>query len=199
MQRSNLALVLAILAALCLPACGGDSGGTADSGGTGDSGKTGDGGGGVAAVASPAGTWAIDKPHLKAAMLKLLDEMVAKKIDEVKKQYGIDELPAEAKTQMEAEMKDQRDAMAKQADEVTMEIVMSADGTWTAIGKFGPETKNEKGTWTLDGDQVTIKTTHEDGEKTDDPDMKTATWKGDVMEVSFEEEGMNLELRLLRK
>ncbi len=69
------------------------------------------------------------------------------------------------------------------------EMVISEDGTFTADMKMPDpmtgESKSEtaRGTWKLDGDQITITTTEKNGKVDENPDTQSATVKDGVITV----------------
>jgi len=173
--------ILALIAAVMLPACGGDSGGGEGSGSGSSS------GGGIAAIVSSdadlVGTWVVDTEGLKPTMLKAAKEEAMKNLE------GMD---PEARKMAEAMMTDEMiEAGLKMAMTMfeTMSIEMKADGTYTA--KMGPG-EADTGKYKLDGSTLTI--------TPDDPDddgPKNAEFRDGKIFVKAE--GQPFELVLIKK
>lgn len=174
--------ILALMAAVLLPACGGDSGG----GDGGEGGGSSSGGGLAAIVTSEAdlvGTWVVDTEGLKPTMLKAAKEEAMKNLE------GMD---PEARKMAEAMMTDEMiEAGLKMAMTMfeTMSIEMKSDGTYSA--QMGPG-EADTGKYKLDGSKLTI--------TPDDPDddgPKNAEFRDG--KIFVKEEGQPFELVLIKK
>lgn len=68
----------------------------------------------------------------------------------------------------------------------TYTVVIKADGTWTSSGTLGPTEQQERGTWTLDGNKITVLVTHEDGKALAKPNTIRGEVDGDVIRARQE-------------
>lgn len=100
--------------------------------------------GAVAETISPAGAYELDKAAMKDAMMA--------------------QMPEEAKAQPNA-----ADMVAKMIDGMNVSMDLAADGTVQLAMKmvmFGQEqASTAKGTWSLEGDKLTMTTTNESGQE----------------------------------
>ena len=126
----------------------------------------GDGGGG------PVGQWVIDEEHLGKNMTDLMKRTMPPG----------QEIPAGTV----------EEAIA--GANVTLDV--KGDGTWTATGSMQGDPMDDAGTWTLDGDQLTVVWKKKDGKPGDQ--TVTATFEGDAIEIKPEED-MPFALRMIRR
>jgi len=127
------------------------------------------------------GTYVIDKAALKEMMNTMLDQQLAM-------------IPEE---QRGAQMEVAKQAMAAQLESMNMTLTFHSGGTVEYEGNTGMgQSESGKGTWKLEGDQLTMTKTERDGEKTE-PDSMTATYKDD--KIIIKPEGTNFEMVLVKK
>ncbi|MDJ0975838.1 MAG: lipocalin family protein [Planctomycetota bacterium] len=171
MKHSIPFIALALVAALLFPACGDKAGG-------------GGGGGG----GSIEGTWQLDTSALKDFMMEQMDKEFEGKSDQEK-----------------AMMKAMIEPMLAAFEKAEMTVEIKGDGTWTGKSKFpegpGGELKLEEsnGTWTLDGDKLTVVSTHEDGKEKAEADTLTGTWNGDEITVKDKDDPNSPTMVMRRK
>lgn len=150
MKRNLLTVLVALVAATVLSACGGDT-----------------------SPGDLAGTWKVDGAALKK---EFLASETAKQIPEAMRGGIADAIGASDYT-----------------------VAIKADGTWTSSGKMGQNDQNEKGTWKLDGNKITVTVTHEDGKEIKDGDVYEGTVDGDVITAKSKKQADAPAVRLLRQ
>ncbi|MFH0943989.1 MAG: hypothetical protein V2A76_02225 [Planctomycetota bacterium] len=125
-----------------------------------------------------AGTYEIDK--------KMLLEGISKQA------MSMPGMTDEMKNQMAEEVK-------KQAEQMKMELVLAADGTFAMSGDMAGNKMEAKGTWKLEGDKLTMTNTWEDGKDLEEANYDTvvATFKDG--KISFTPEGAPFSFTLIRK
>ncbi len=156
----------AVVAALFFVGCG-DSGG-------GDT--------GVLTGASPVGTWKIDRaasePLIEKGMQAIPELAQAKEM--------INNLPeaqrAEALKMMDERMKSEMAGMWTMLDQ--MRVTLSDDGKYKAV--MPDEPKPKTGTWTIDGENLTITPDKEEGQE-EDKDIPTIKFKDGTLHLSAKE------------
>ncbi len=131
-------------------------------------------GGGAMGGGTPAGHYAIDKAQFK--------ELVTTGI---LKDMGVKEIPAPVAARIDELLKSAR-----------IDLDVRPDATWTIGGSIGGKPIDESGTWTLAGDQITMKTTKKDGKDSDE--SKTGTYKDGVIMVKPDDDAPG-EMRLVRQ
>ena len=125
---------------------------------------------------TPVGTWELDT------------EAVAKQLEAVfDKQYA--EMPAEQQQMAKSMMK----PMLDQFRQTTSTMEIEADGTYTTTSQTAEgEPQVESGTWTLEGDQITL-------EKSDSDQSITGTFAGNEMRLTQKGGPIEFEAVLTRK
>jgi hypothetical protein len=123
------------------------------------------------AAASAAGTYKVDLgPTLEGAIAAV---------------PGGDKLPAEAKEQMKSTM---------EPIFTSMSLVLNADMTYQ--GMQGSD-EAAKGTWSLDGNKLTVKTTHENGKEK--ASTQTGTYKDGKITMDMEKDGQKITLHMVKQ
>ena len=138
-------------------------------------------------ASGPAGSWQLDKAGFKSQMNEMFDQQMKMRFP--------DGVPEAAQPELEK----QRLMLAKMADGNSFEVEMRADGSWTVSGMLGGKAQNESGTWTLEGDQLTIVTTETDGKPSSGKAEKVGTFNGDEILITKSQGPMNMTMRLVRK
>ena len=168
LARSLLRILpLLALIAIALPACGGDD-------------KAGGGGGLPGAGGGVEGTWVMDTAQFASDFEKAMREQAASADSEV---------PAEM---LDAMIQGQVERMRS----ARMTLTIASGGTWS--GEFSGMDREEpgsaSGTWTQEGDTLTIVTTHEDGEPKDEPETMTGTFAGNQIRVNLPDADMAIQM-----
>ena len=140
--------------------------------GCGDS-DSGGGGVGVLTGSSPAGTWKIDRTASEPMINKMMSENP--QIAQAKEMIaGLPEAQrVEAQKMMDERMKTELDNMWSMFDK--MRVTLSKDGKFSAV--MPDEEKPKTGTWSIDGEDVTITPDKEEGEEEDDDDIPIVKFK----------------------
>lgn len=132
------------------------------------------------AGASAAGTYELDRVAMKATLVN----EILKHMPEAAR--------AEAKVVASAE-----ETAKEQAASMSMTSVLKTDGTWVSTGSMAGQEVTAKGTWTLEGSELLLITTEQDGKKESKPETNKATLEGDVLTI--QPEGAPFQIKLNRK
>ena len=118
------------------------------------------GGGGDAAAV---GTWVLDKDNIREVMRAMITEQMGGSI------------PPEAAPMVEQQVN-------QMIDRMEMRLELNADGTasMNAVNPMDGSRKEDNGTWTRDGDTITISTAGED------PELGPGTVKGKLVNGALE-------------
>lgn len=130
------------------------------------------------------GTWKLDVTELKEAARKGMEKELAGK-----------------EGAMAEMVRDKIDKMLAAMDESHLTMTFATDGNWTSesvgmnesTGK--QETSTSRGTWSLDGDEVVVVTTHRNGKVVSEPETGKGSWDGDVIRIRGEGPEPDLVLR----
>jgi len=135
-----------------------------------------------------AGTYTLDKGKMK--------ELMQKSQGGTEMESALEGVPAEAREAMGGMM----DQMVQALENMEVELVVSADGTFTGTSSMMGQKDTSTGTWTKSGDIVTFVTKHEDGQGSDEPDSMRARYKdGTLTLIPDEGEQMPFEMVLHKK
>lgn len=117
-------------------------------------------------TSSVAGTYELDKVAVKAAMQAEIDKQ---------KESGEEDPMAGFGAAMAMGM----------IDSMSITMTLNADGTATMLMQMMGDTESAKGTWTLDGNKITV-TAAAEGET---PEPATGTVSGDIITLKMPESG----------
>ena len=119
------------------------------------------------AILEVAGTYELDVEAFQEAVQTAMREQLARDVGEV---------PSELLDQI-------LEGLMEQLRGLDFRFVLSVEGTFEASATIGGEAKEASGTWTREGDTVTLRTTREDGEDLDEPEEREATWEDGVLTI----------------
>ncbi len=136
--------------------------------------------------AALAGSYHLDKEHLRKAMLALAMQQV---------EAMIDQIPEESRAGVLEMLKTQIDL---QAQKFRITLKLSTNGTFTAKGRTGSDSVDSSGTWSVSGEAITLTTTIESGATLSEPETQRGTIKGEALMMVLAE-NQDFTVRMVRE
>jgi len=121
------------------------------------------------AILEVAGTYTVDIDALVEAMVAAMQEESGGELP----QEFLDMFVEQFRTQLE---------------ESDLAFVFETDLTWKVAGTMAGETQDAGGTWSREGNELTLLQTYENGEEKDEPDTMTGTFEDGVIELVPDDE-----------
>jgi hypothetical protein len=123
----------------------------------------------------PEGTYRLDRDSMLASLLDQRIEEAAEELEglsEEERAHRVEELRAE---------------VVKEMGEFSLTVDLLAGGRFEASALFFGESQTAEGTYEIDGEKITLVTTHENGEEQENPEKISGTLKEGVLRLSDDE------------
>ena len=78
-------------------------------------------------------------------------------------------------------------------------LTLKADGTWSVEMSMMGQTDTSSGTWKMEGGDIVMTATDENGEPRKEPDTKRGPYKDGAFSITMEEGGQKLTMHMTKK